>query len=72
MKFNNKNIYISPKAKIGKNVKIGDNTSIYDNVVISDNTIITNDCVIGEPLQDYYFNNNYFRGKGITLISEPN
>lgn len=59
MKFNKRNIYISPKAKIGKNVKIGDNTSIYDNVVISDNTIITNDCIIGEPLQDYYFNNNY-------------
>lgn len=59
MKFNKRNVYISPKAKIGKNVKIGDNTSIYDNVVISDNTIISNDCVIGEPLQDYYFNNNY-------------
>jgi len=59
MKFNNKNIYISPKAKIGKNVKIGDNTSIYDNVVILDNTIISNDCIIGEPLQDYYFDNNY-------------
>lgn len=54
MKFNNRNVFISEKAKIGKNVKIGDNTVIYDNVVILDNTIIANDCVIGEPLQSYY------------------
>lgn len=54
MKFNNKNIYISPKAKIGLNVKVGDNTVIYDNVIIGDNSIISNDCVIGEPLNDYY------------------
>ena len=53
-KFNNRNVYISSSAKIGKNVKIGDNTTIYDNVVIGDNTIICNDCVIGEPLNNYY------------------
>lgn len=59
MKFTNRNISISPKAKIGNNVKIGDNTVIYDNVVIGDNSIITNDCVIGEPLNDYYFKEDY-------------
>ena len=58
MKFNNNN-YISDKAIIGNNVKIGDNTIIYDNVIIEDNTIIANNCVIGEPLNDYYFNENY-------------
>lgn len=54
MKFNNRNVHISPKAKIGNNVKVGDNTAIYDNVVIGDNTIICNDCIIGEPLSGYY------------------
>ena len=59
MKFNNKNIVVSPKAKVGENVKIGDNTIIYDNVEIGDNTIICNDCVIGEPLNSYYSSKNY-------------
>jgi acetyltransferase-like isoleucine patch superfamily enzyme len=59
MKFNNKNLSISPSAKIGKNVKIGDNTTIYDNVVIEDDSIICNDCIIGEPLNDYYSRNDY-------------
>lgn len=59
MKFNNINVSISKSARLGKNVKIGDNTIIYDNVVIDDNTIISNDCVIGEPLNDFYFNENY-------------
>lgn len=59
MKFNNRNVIISSSAKIGTNVKIGDNTVIYDNVVIGDNTIICNDCHIGEPLTDYYRNDNY-------------
>ncbi|MBK1894414.1 N-acetyltransferase [Chryseobacterium paridis] len=68
MKFNNINVYISEKATIGKNVKIGDNTVIYDNVIIGDNSIICNDCVIGEPLNDYYFNNNYENPK--TIIAE--
>jgi acetyltransferase-like isoleucine patch superfamily enzyme len=54
MKFNNINVYISEKARIGKNVKIGDNTVIYDNVVIGDNTVIANNCIIGEPLNSYY------------------
>lgn len=59
MKFNNRNTIISSKAKIGRNVRIGDNTVIYDYAEIGDNTIICNDCVIGEPLNDYYFNENY-------------
>ena len=59
MKFNQKNIQISPNAKIGKNVRIGDNTVIYDNVEIGDNTTICNDCVLGEPLNDYYSNVGY-------------
>lgn len=58
MKFNN-SAQISGKAKIGSNVKIGDHTLIYDNVLIGDNSIISNDCVIGEPLSDYYYNDNY-------------
>ncbi len=59
MKFNNRNVYISPKAKLGTNVKIGDNSSIYDNVEIGDNSIIANDCVIGEPIGDYYSDSDY-------------
>jgi acetyltransferase-like isoleucine patch superfamily enzyme len=60
MKFNNRNVYISDKAKIGFNVKIGDNSIIYDNVEIGDNTIISNDCVIGEPFGEYYQNSENF------------
>jgi acetyltransferase-like isoleucine patch superfamily enzyme len=59
MKFNNRNVFISEKAKIGKNVKIGDNTTIYDNVIIGDNSIIANDCIIGEPLSLYYDSKHY-------------
>jgi UDP-3-O-[3-hydroxymyristoyl] glucosamine N-acyltransferase len=59
MKFNNKNVFISPKAVIGNNVRIGDNTIIYDNVHIEDNSTIANDCVIGEPTNSYYFDALY-------------
>jgi acetyltransferase-like isoleucine patch superfamily enzyme len=59
MKFNNRNVFISPSAKIGNNVKIGDNTVIYDNVILEDNVTICNDCVIGEPLNNYYNDDNY-------------
>jgi len=59
MKFNGRNIFISPTAKIGRNVKIGDNYIIYDHVEIGDNSIICNDCVIGEPINDYYTDENY-------------
>jgi acetyltransferase-like isoleucine patch superfamily enzyme len=59
MKFNHRNVHISPSAKIGNNVKIGDNTIIYDNVIIGDNSIICNDCVIGEPINAYYHDDKY-------------
>jgi acetyltransferase-like isoleucine patch superfamily enzyme len=59
MKFNNRNVYVSPKAKIGKNVKIGDNSSIYDNVILEDNVVISNDCIIGEPNASYYLTDKY-------------
>ena len=58
-KFTGKDVCISPSAKIGNNVRIGDRTIIYDNVEIGNNTIICNDCVIGEPLNDYYYQENY-------------
>jgi len=59
MKFNNRNVFISNKATIGKNVRIGDDTTIYDNVIIDDDSIISNNCIIGEPLSDYYDDTNY-------------
>jgi acetyltransferase-like isoleucine patch superfamily enzyme len=59
MKFNNQNVNVSAKAKIGSNVRIGDNSVIYDNVEIGDNSIICNDSVIGEPLAGYYRDPNY-------------
>ena len=59
MIFNNINVRISPNALIGSNVRIGDNTIIYDNVEIDDNTTIGSNCLIGEPLNDYYYNQNY-------------
>jgi acetyltransferase-like isoleucine patch superfamily enzyme len=59
MKFNNRNINISPKARLGRNVKVGDNATIYDNVEIGDDSIICNDCVIGEPLAAFYQDPGY-------------
>lgn len=59
MKFNGRNVHISPNAKIGKDVRIGDNTVIYGQVEIGDGTTICNDCVIGEPLSSYYTDPNY-------------
>ena len=59
MKFNNFNVHIGKNVNIGKNVKIGDNTIIYDNVTIGDDTIICNDCILGEPLNSYYHDDNY-------------
>lgn len=69
MKFNNRNVYISPKASIGRDVRIGDNTVIYDNVIIGDNSIICNDCVIGEPPGAYYRDIDKFENP-ITFIGE--
>lgn len=65
MKFNQRNVSISPDSKIGTNVKIGDNTVIYENVEIGDNVIIANDCIIGEPLNSYYHDMDYLQPKTI-------
>jgi acetyltransferase-like isoleucine patch superfamily enzyme len=59
MKFNGRNISISPKAQLGRNVKIGDNATIYDGVEVGDDSIICNDAVLGEPVSDYYENPDY-------------
>lgn len=59
MKFNSRNVYISPKATLGRDVRIGDNTVIYDRVVLGDNSIVCNDCVVGEPLNAYYTSSDY-------------
>lgn len=74
MKFNGRNVSISPSAKIGRNVKIGDNCTIYDGVEIGDDTIICNDTVLGEPLNAYYSDPNYqnpptFIGKQVIIRS---
>jgi len=59
MKFNNRNVFVSSKAKLGRNVRIGDNSVVYDNVEIGDNSIICDQCVIGEPLASYYKEMDY-------------
>jgi acetyltransferase-like isoleucine patch superfamily enzyme len=69
MKFNSRNVFISPKAKLGKNVQIGDNTVVYDNVEIGDNTIICNDCVIGEPNNSYYKDIQFFENPSTKIGS---
>ena len=61
MKFNNRNISIGLNVSIGKNVRIGDDTVIYDNVIINDNVTICNNCIIGEPLNAYYSDENYIQ-----------
>lgn len=68
MKFTSKNIQVGQNVIIGKNVRIGDNSVIYDNVLIKDNTTICNDCVIGEPLNSFYSDNNYVQPQ--TIIGE--
>jgi acetyltransferase-like isoleucine patch superfamily enzyme len=57
--FNHRNVSLGQDVKIGQNVKIGDNTRIYDNVKIGDNTIICNNCSVGEPVNDFYYNDKY-------------
>jgi acetyltransferase-like isoleucine patch superfamily enzyme len=59
MKFNNRNVHISPRARLGVNVKIGDNSAIYDNVEIGDGTVLCDNVVIGEPLNAYYHEPDY-------------
>jgi acetyltransferase-like isoleucine patch superfamily enzyme len=67
MKFNNK-YELGKNVIIGNNVKIGDGTVIYDNVEIEDDTVISNNCIIGEPLNSYYFEPDYVQPK--TTISK--
>jgi len=43
--------YISPRAKIGKNVKIGANVIILGPSEIGDNTIIDSNVIIGYPIK---------------------
>jgi len=52
--------YISPNAKIGKNVVINGNVSIGDNVTIGDNTVINGPCFIGDNCK--IGASNVFRG----------
>lgn len=59
MKFNGRNVFVSPNTKIGRNVKIGDNCTIYDGVEIGNDTIVCNDTVLGEPLHAYYSDPSY-------------
>lgn len=53
-----KNNFVSPLAKIGKNVRINPGVIIYDNVEIGDNSFIGPYCVIGEPTMNYYKSND--------------
>lgn len=53
--------YISPNARIGKNVSIGLGTIIYDNVEIGDDSFIGPYCIIGEPSTEYYSNKKYIQ-----------
>lgn len=46
--------YISPKAKIGKNVKLSPGVVVYDNVEIGDNSFIGPYSIIGEPSMKFY------------------
>lgn len=68
MKFNNRNVYISPTARLGENVRVGDNTVIYDNVVLEDDVIIANDCIIGEPVNSYYTDIDHYKNPD-TIVS---
>ncbi len=59
MKFNGRNIFISPTAKLGSNVRVGDNAIIYDGVEIGDDSTICNNVVLGEPLAQYFKDPDY-------------
>lgn len=54
---------LGSNVKIGKNVTIGAYTVIYDNVELGDNVVIGPHSLIGEPLADYYDNQNYISPK---------
>lgn len=52
--YKNNQGYISPKAKIGRNVSIGLGAIINDNVEIGDDCFIGPYCIIGEHTNKYY------------------
>jgi acetyltransferase-like isoleucine patch superfamily enzyme len=54
-----RNSYISPKAKLGRNVTVGHNTTIYDHVEIGDDSVICSNASVGEPLSAYYHDDRY-------------
>lgn len=64
MKNNN---YISPKAKIEKNVTIGQGVTIYDNVEIGENSFIGPFCILGEPTISYYKSSDNHSFKRTTI-----
>jgi len=47
--MNGHHAFISPKARIGRNVTIGEFTIIHDNVIIGDGVTIESHCIIGRP-----------------------
>lgn len=59
MKFNSRNLSISPDARIGSNVRIGDGAVIYPGVELGDGCVVCNDVVVGEPLAAYYDDPGY-------------
>lgn len=54
MKFEGRNVRVSPRAKIGRDVRIGDDVTIYDHVEVGDGSVIANGSVLGEPPAAYY------------------
>jgi acetyltransferase-like isoleucine patch superfamily enzyme len=54
MKFDGRNVTVSPKARLGRDVRLGDNVTIYDGVELGDGSTICNDCVLGEPPAGFY------------------
>ncbi|OPX37114.1 MAG: hypothetical protein B1H11_06370 [Desulfobacteraceae bacterium 4484_190.1] len=53
------NVKLRGKIDLGDHVKISDNVIIYPNVIIKDNSYISPGCIIGEPTEDYYRNNDH-------------
>lgn len=64
MRFNRSNT-ISKSAIIGVKVQIGRNTIIHDNVEIMNNTIIGDNCIIGEPGNQSYNDDNHINPKTV-------
>lgn len=54
-----RNVHIYQNVQIGRNVTIGENTIIFENVEIGDYCFIGPNCILGEPLADFYHDENY-------------